>query len=257
MILSKRVALGGQQLDELHERIVIRSVDPGVPHENIESVNRMGGSGQRITGAHWETLDVTVGFAIDIPKYNMAERRAVFESVTAWALRKGWLTVNWLPNRRLYVDKVIIPNSGDLWDWTSEYTITFRAYNVPFWQDEQPTQAVSGTVSSGTLQLAVGGNMPSPLEITFRNRSGMTIDNFTVSAGGKTQQLTNLGLGGTATLQFRHGTDGLLRITAGGANVYGKMSGHDDIVVNPGNVSVSFSADRAGTFTVQSYGRWA
>ena len=30
MILSKRVALGGVQLDELHESIVIRSIDPGL-----------------------------------------------------------------------------------------------------------------------------------------------------------------------------------------------------------------------------------
>ena len=63
MILSRRVALGGVQLDEIHERIVIRSVDTSVPHEDVQAVNRMGGWGQRMTGNHWETLEVTVNAA--------------------------------------------------------------------------------------------------------------------------------------------------------------------------------------------------
>ena len=49
MILSRRVALNGQQLDELHDAIVIRSIDPGVPNESISAVDRMGGAGSRIT----------------------------------------------------------------------------------------------------------------------------------------------------------------------------------------------------------------
>ena len=39
MILSKRAALNGVQLDELFPEIVIRSVDPGVPHETVSAVN--------------------------------------------------------------------------------------------------------------------------------------------------------------------------------------------------------------------------
>ena len=66
MILSKRVALGGVQLDEIHESIVIRSIDPGVPDETVQTTSRMGGAGQRITGSHWETLEVAVNFAINV-----------------------------------------------------------------------------------------------------------------------------------------------------------------------------------------------
>ena len=86
MILSKRVALGGVQLDELHDAIVIRSIDPGVPKESISAVSRMGGWGQRMTGQHWDTLEVSVTYAIDIPKREMILRRQVFEAVTALPL---------------------------------------------------------------------------------------------------------------------------------------------------------------------------
>ena len=256
MILSKRVALGGQQLDELHDAIVIRSIDPGVPNESISAVDRMGGAGSRITGDHFSTIDVSVTYAIDIPKRRMAERRAVFDAVNAWANRKGWLTVNWLENRRLYVDKTILPGSGDLWEWTNEFTVVFRAYNVPFWQDETPVQAAGGTAASGRVVVPVGGDTESVLDVSFRNRSGMTINNFWVQANGNRITLSNLGLGGSSTLNIHHGVDGLLRIEADGASVYHKYSGADDLYINPGSVAVDYAADRAGTLTVTSYGRW-
>ena len=257
MILSKRVALGGVQLDELYEQIVIRRIDPGVPYEEVDAVNRMGGVGQRVTGQHWETLEVNITYAINVPKREMQLRREIFDAVNAWAMRKGWLTVNWLPGRRFYVDKVVLPGSGDMWQWTEEYTITFRAYNVPFWQDELPAQASSGTVSSGRVWVPVGGNMRTVMDASFRNMSGMVINNLWIQANGNRITLSGLGLGGSSTLQISHGMDGILRITAGGASVYNKYTGADDLYVNPGNVAVDFAADRAGILTAQAYGRWA
>ena len=256
MILSKRVALGGVQLDELHDAIVIRSIDPGIPKESISAVSRMGGWGQRMTGQHWDTLEVSVTYAIDIPKHNLAVRRQIFDMVNTWALRKGWLTVNWMEGRRFWVDKVIIPGSGDLWGWTDEYTIVFRAYNIPFWQDELPAQASSGTAASGRVWIQVGGNMPTVLDATFQNKSGMTINNFWVQANGQRITLASLGLGGSGTLTISHGTDGLLKIKIGSTSVYQKYTGADDLIVSPGSVAVDFGADRAGQLIVQSYGRW-
>lgn len=256
MILSRRVALGGIQLDELHERIVVKEIDTGTPQENITAVSRMGGAGQRMTSQHWTTLDVNVAFGIDVPKWDLEDRRAIFDQVTAWALKRGWLTTNQMPGRRMYVDKAIIPNGGDMWDWTNDYTLNFRAYNVPFWQDEQPAQVNRGTSSSGTVYVDVGGHVQTVMDATFKNKSGMTINNFTISAGGNTLKLTNLGLGGSETLTISHGTDGLLRIRRGNTSVLEKRTGSDDLYVNPGRQAVSFSADRAGEFTASCYGRY-
>jgi hypothetical protein len=256
MILAKRAALGGVQLDELHESIVIQKIDPGTPQRTINAVAMMGGAGQRITGKHWETLDVVIEFGINLPKREMELRRQVFEMVTAWALRGGWLTVGWMPGRRMWVDHVELPSSGDLWDWTASYTITFRAYSVPFWQDEMPVLASHQLITSGSVSIEVGGNAQSVLDISFQNRSGMTINNFRVSAGGNTLILSSLGLGGSETLSISHGTDGLLRITAGGRSVLDRRTGSDDLYVMPGSNTVTVQADRAGALTVRSYGRY-
>lgn len=255
MILSKRIALNGNQLDEIDDAIVIRSIDPGITKESISTTSKMGGSGQRMTSQRWETLEVVVRFAILIQKWEMARRREVFDQVIAWAMQKGWLTVNWMPERRLYIDYVQIPGSGDMWEWTDEIQLVFRAYNIPFWLDETPAQAVSGTQASGTLTIQVGGNVESVIDATFANKSGMTIQNFRIAAGGNEIKLAGLNLGGSATLKIDHRTDGLLRIRIGSTSVYEKYTGADDLIVKPGSVNVTFTADRAGILTVQNYGR--
>lgn len=256
MILSRRAALNGVQLDEIHERIVIRGIDQGTANESVNAVSRMGGYGQRMTHQHYETLEVRVRYAIDVPKRDMATRRQIMDEVNAWALGKGWLTVNWMEDRQFYVDHVVIPNGGDPWEWTDEYEIIFRAYNIPFWQEVTPAKSISTTASSGRIQLAAGGNMPAPLDATFRNMSGMTINNFSLSTGGKTITLSSLGLGGSATLTISHGTDGLLRIEIGNNSVYDKYTGADDLYVVPGINMIDFAAQRAGILTATSTGRW-
>lgn len=256
MILSKRVALDGVQLDEIHEAVVVRGIDQGTANESLAAVARMGGYGQRMTSQHYNTLDVTVRYAIDVPKRQMALRKEIMDAVNSWALKKGWLTVNWMEGRRVFVDHVTIPNGGDPWDWTDDYAITFRAYNVPFWQDDTASQAKSGTTAKGRVWLTANGNMKTPLDISFKNMSGMTINNFSVSTGGKSISLTNLGLSGSGTLDITHGTDGLLRMKIGNTSVYEKYTGADDLLLEPGNNSIDFTAARAGVVTASCIGRW-
>ena len=256
MILRRRASLGTVHLDGVDDSIVIRGIDPGVPKENITAVDKMGGAGQRVTGSHWQTLEASVTYAIDIPKRQMTRRREVFDAVNAWAAKKGWLRMTEMPGRKMYADKVILPGSGDLWDWTAEYTIVFRAYNVPFWQDNEAARFESRTAAEGSVTAEVGGTARSVLDITFENKSGKVINNFWVEANGNRITLTGLNLGGSEKLTISHRTDGLLQMKAGSRNVYTKYTGADDLYVEPGNVAVTFKADRAGILTASSTGRW-
>lgn len=256
MILKRRVSLGGVQLDELHESIVIRAVDTGIPNETVQAVNRMGLSGQRVTGQHWESLDVIVTWAMNVPKTDMALRRQIYETVTAWAMKKGWLRVSYMENRRMYVDKTIPPSSGNLWEWTDEFSIIFRAYNVPFWQEETPMETVVKSIKTGSAVITVNGIVSSPLNVIFENISGQVINNFAVSAGGNTLTFTGVNLAANKSIEISHGNDGLLRAKAGGSSIYGIMTGADDLIVSPGNVTVSVDATRTGKLTLRSYGRY-
>ena len=262
MILSRRVALGGVQLDEIHERIVIRSVDTSVPHEDVQTVNRMGGWGQRLTVNHWETLEVTVNVAIDVQKREMALRREIFEAITAWAMKKGWLTVNYMVNRRLYVDKVVLPSSGDLWQWTNEFPITFRAYSVPFWQDTEEGSLTVNSITKGDRTVEVTGQMPTVMNVTLENISGQNISKANVTAGNSKILLDGLTFGGGSTLTISHGNDDRLkvRVKTGdtSSSVYTKLqTGSTDLLqVSPGTVTVSFDCSRAVKATVTWRGRY-
>ena len=253
MVLSRRVSLGGTHLDSLDNSIVILKVDTGVPHESVNAVNRMGGFGQRVTHQHWETLEVSVTFAIDLPKTNLAARRAVFNKVIHWANNQGWLTTNQMSGKRMYAEKAVFPSGGDMRDWLSEYTVIFRAYGVPFWQDSTATSASGGS-------LAVPGETTTVCNAEIANGGSNTIDSLTVTAGDSTMEFSSLGLAAGETLKIGHGNNGVLWIRIYDSNnIYrsamGKRTGGsaDDLYVEPGTASVSATA---GTATFSCYGRY-
>jgi len=263
MILSRRVSLGGVQLDEIDEAVVIRRVDTGVAHEAVSAVSRLGGFGQRMTSQHWETLEVNVIFAINVYKKDLERRRDIFDAVMAWANAKGWLRTTSQPGKRMRVDKVVLPAAGDLREWTKEYTITFRAYGVPFWQEITPAELAVNSISNGTKSFEVGGIERTVADVTARNISGQTIADITITVGSNTMTFKGLNLLGTETLHIYHGTDGLLRIRAetssGHRNVFSLRTPEsaDDLYVDPGTVSVKVDSKRAVKLTVTAAGRWA
>lgn len=257
MNLSRRVRLGSTFLDELDNSIVIRGVDPGVPHEAVGTADRMGGWGSRMTNQHWQSLDVSVSFAIDIPKTDMIRRREVFDKVIAWAKPRQWLRTNQMDGRRLYVDKIVYPTGGDMREWMNEYTLTFRAYSVPFWQDETAVEVRKNRISSGSVQIDIGGTAPGVLDLTFENASGATNTNVKFTVDGKVLELRGVNLAASETLQVYHTNDGFLRARAGSRNVYSLLRGADDAYVQPGTtVTVEVSATRAGNLVVQNFARW-
>ena len=258
MILSRRAALNGQYLDNLYERIVITGIDFGAPAETINAVSRMGGAGQKITNAHYDTLEVTVKFAINVSQRDLFTRRQIFEDACKWALQGGWLTVNFMPDRKLYVDKVQIQNPGELRDWTGEYSFTFKAYGVPFWQDTIPASETKTSVSSSSFNMIIPGQYPTVAEAEFTNTSGSSVSTFSITVGSSTIALTGLSLANNKKLRIYHTDNGLLRITADGSSVYNKRSSAstDDLYVNPGTAAISMTAGGAGTLKVSCSGRY-
>lgn len=256
MKLKRRIALGTSQLDEVDDSIVIRSINPGVPHESVSTVNLMGGSGQRVTAQHWEYLEVSVTYAINIPKEQLAERREVFDAANEWALGKGWLSINYMTGKRMWVDKVVIPGSGDLFEWNAEFTITFRAYAVPFWQDDTATEEEIAVADEGSGTIEVPGMQETVCEAEITNESGSTINTLSITVGNCSMSFTNLGLDDDERLVIGHGTDGILYIriytgdvlyrsamakrTGGNDELY-VMPGENDITITGGDVSAVVS----------------
>lgn len=258
MILSRRVALNGQNLDDLHGSIVIQGIEFKAPSENIQTINKIGGTGLRVVSQRYESLEVAVKWSMNIPKTNLILRRSVFEAVTLWAMQTGWLTVNYAPGRRLYVDKTILMDPGDLRNWTDEYTITFRAYNVPFWQDVKPIEVIQNSYSGGSFAIYVPGAFRTVADVEFKNTSGSTMNTFSIGVDDNIINLSDLEIANNGTLKITHGTDGLLKIMAGDTSAYSKRSedSADDLYADPGRANVWVSTQRAGNLKVSIYGRY-
>ena len=262
MILSHRAALNEVQLDSLDDRILVQGGDEAAGKYQIASVSLFGGVGQRITNRHRDYLEVTVRFSLRVRKSDMQTRSALLERINAWAEPGGWLTLNYKPGRRLRVVCAQYPAPGDPWNWTGVYAVVFRAYAVPFWQ-QNPPGMLSATGSGITRSIGVAGNTDTVLELSFKNTSGAVCGSFTVDAGSSMISLSALGLASGETLHIDHTVDGLLRIRVQSSSgsyrsVLDKRTpeSSDDLWVPPGTATVSVTAQRTGTLTLSCAGRY-
>lgn len=268
MILAHRVALNGAQLDELDDRINIKSIEEGAGKESVSAVSMSGGIGQRITNRHRDTLEITVKFSITLEEDGQAtleERESLLETINAWAVGGGYLTVNYKPNRRIYVVCAQAPGAGDIYEWTSVYTITFRAYALPYWEEEAAVTGTTAIAASGSVTMAVNGSAETDMEITLANQSGMQINTVTINAAGKKMYFENLGLNGSESLIIAHTITEERRYLQiyikSGSSTRSAMAKRtaasvDELTVKPGNRSISFSADRACKMTASVRGRF-
>ena len=259
MQLLHRVALNGLQLDEIDPRIIIKSVGEGAGRETVGSVNKGSGDGTRITGKRRDTVEVAVRFGLNIRRNQLQDRSDIFELVNAWAVKGGYLTINYKAGRRLYCDEVTVPGAGDQYNRTNEYTITFRAHEIPYWEQDPATSAATGTGTSATGSIQVMGSARTVCDAELRNMSGANIASATVTVAGRSMTFADLGLGANETLRISHDARGVLSIKIGSRSVMAKRTetSADDLYAEPGANGFSFSAQRACRLTVSCRGRFA
>ena len=259
MQLAHRAALNGVQLDEIDPRIIIKGIEGGAGKDTVSTAGLGSGDGTRITNKRRDSMEVAVRFSMNIRRDALSEREAVLEAINAWAAKCGWLTINYKPDRQLLVDEAVTPGEGDIWKRTSEYTITFRAHAVPYWQQAGVTSASTGSGNTGSGAIQVAGSAETVADAELKNMSGATINTVSITIGGNTMNFEDLGLGNGQSLVIDHIiADGIpvVRIRVGSSSVLGKRTGADDFNLQPGANGFTFSAQRACRLTVSCRGRF-
>ena len=225
------VALNGIELSSLDDSIVLQSVEPQTPSWNLSANSRGTRNGQRYVATEKRYRDVQVRFAI-------RERRDF-----AW--------------RESVIQKV-----GNVTEWTNAYQITFRAFNIPCWINEEADTA-SKTGSSVSTTLAVKSNGGGKLRITAANSSGSTCNTATISANGYTIALTGLGLASGERLVIDYTDDDIQRIrirNSGGtyrsALAKRTVASDDDIWLKARSNTITATSGTSLAWTFSCYGRW-
>lgn len=256
MILRHRVALDGVELDSLDQRILVTKVEEAAGKETYTGVN-VWTAGQRITADRRDTLDVVVRFAIMLRAGEMAERAAVFDKIVAWSHGLHSLSVNYRPGRILRVRCTQLPAMGSPADWANDFSITFRAYEVPFWQDAAETRINLGKVTSATQSINLACTERTPLCLYVTNSSGSVNGTLTISANGNSITFTDMNIAAGQKFSFGY-NDGIQYAKRGSESILGsrQSTSADDIWLNPGANTISYSATRRMDVVVGYTGRW-
>lgn len=267
MKLAHRVSLGGVQLDEIDPRIIIKGIEGGAGKETVTAVATGAGDGTRITGKRRESVEVQVKFSMNIRRDAIEERGQVLEAINAWAAAGGRLQINYKPERRLNVDEITLPGEGDLWKRLSEYTITFKAHAIPYWEEKSATGAATRTGQTGSGVITVAGSAKTVADAELANKSGAVINTAEITIGGKSMSFESLALAGNESLVIDHAISkgkNVIRIRIRNAqgsyrSVMAKRTGGsaDEFEIQPGDCSFSFSAQRACQLSVSVRGRFA
>lgn len=256
MILRHRAALNGVQLETLDPRILVTGISELAPSMNVNTTPRWG-MGTNLTKNVPASLDVQVKFSIRIKKQDQAGRAEVFSMVNGWAAGGGYLTVSHREGKRIRVSCNGITAFDDPVKWTTEYTITFRAYEAPYWEDAREWSDTF-TGSSIAARVIARGNLPTVADMYIRNDGSSSISSLTITANGKTMAFSSLSLAAGHTLAIEHDEHGFLTIKDGSTSKMSArtLSSVDDIELVPGPNEITVSSSRQMTVEVRHRGRW-
>lgn len=256
-----QVALNGAQLHEIDESVIVQQVIEQAPTLKRATIASGTHVGQLPTTLDRLSLDVQVVFSLR-GKDDRAKRMQTLQRIAAWATDGGWLTVNYRTGERLRVECDALPNVGDIKKWNGTYTLTFRAYAVPYWQQTAANESTA-SAASGSVTLSRGGNAEAPLLFSYKNTGSADVNAVTVTCAGQKIALSGLALkpGETVALEYddRRNMQSI-RIAGGSAardaRPYRSADSSDDIMLRAASNAVGYSASAAGQWTFRTFGRW-
>ncbi len=170
---------------------------------------------------HQTRASLTVRVSFLIREYDVVARRSILQQICAWAASGGTLTINDRPGQQLRVVCTDLPRYSAM-AWLDELTLTFTAYEAPFWEDAAAASAtVSGDAGStgGTGTLAIPGTAGyTPVHCTAINRGTAPLTTITLEVSGSAITLEGLSIaaGGAVAVEM----DGVhLRIHSAGSSL--------------------------------------
>ncbi|MBQ8312612.1 MAG: hypothetical protein IJX84_05345 [Clostridia bacterium] len=244
-----KVWLDQQGLQDLDPAIHIIDLQEQPPSQLLSTAARAQGDGVFLARRTRQSLSVTVRFAIREPR--PARRQAILQKVRTWA-QGSYLSTGDRPQQRLKVQAENLPTLSSALKWTDALSITFTAYEAPFWEDAQPTSATS------TLYLP-GDAPPAPLDMRWVCSSNAPAE-VTIATPLSSITFRDLPLKAGQELVISH-ESGTLTATIDGADVlpHRTPESSDDLLLPCGQIStVTVTADSTTTSgcIFSARGRW-
>lgn len=244
------VILNGIALSSLNENLYISDISYPSPAVTYSIKNYAGRNGGRVSSSgRIDESSVTVTFELHI--YGTQARQAACAHVIDWAKNGGVLQTSDRVDQTLTCICTKMPSVESAMRWTDQLSLTFTAYEVPFWRS---TFVDSATVTNGSGTLFTDGNADTWADVTVTANGAVT--GFSVTFGQNTITLSGLSLASGDTVIFSHDESGILSITAGNVSVLSKRTAAsaDDLTAPCGTIQIAVDGNVTAEFRVR--GAW-
>lgn len=254
------IALNGVELHSISNAIVIQGISEQSPNWNIATGAKAEAIGQFVNRFEKRYREVSVRFALAI-KRDMPLRVAIIQQVNAWAAKGGVLSVDYRDGQRLRVICAALPTINTD-KWAEDYTITFRAYRVPFWESVEKTQVTISAATSGTTTMNLRETAGGKLCAIATNGSGSALTSLGVFANGKRIALTDMSVASGSSVVIDYDENDIQRIrkVTGSSSTsileYRTTDSDDYVPLEFGSNTIIVSSGVAVSWTLYTYGRW-
>lgn len=241
------VTLNGNSMSAINSNLLILDVSYEAPDYGISILRNAGNNGARVTGRYNEMSRVTITFELHI--YDIVQRQTACQDVVKWAKNGGTLVINDRPNQRLKCLCSEFPVIGSALRWTEPLSITFVAYEVPWWEDSTATtQTTSGNYDEN--QMNVPGNA-GDARVSATVTANASVTFIELHVGDTMIRLENLSLSENDVVSIGYDERQLLYIKKGNTSLMSKRTpGSSDELLAVSGTSNDVTSETDGSITV-------
>lgn len=241
--------MNGIALSSIDPTICVLDIRYNTANLDTSTTGKAAGHGMFVGRRRIETASVRID--AEIHEYSTWKRQEICQRIAAWA-KAGKLETNDRPDQFLNVVCQDPPTIQTAKHWTDPVTITFTAYEIPYWQKKYPTTAE--ITDTGTL--FVPGNIDkAPVNAEIKASSKIT--SLTLNVGSTSITLSGINIAANSPVYVTHDEHGYLAITNKGNSLLAYRTGDDDLMAEcGGNVAVSCTANVTATCKFSTYGGW-
>ena len=127
-------ALDGQPFHALDDQLILLDIQE-LPEEADVLTSSLAGGPTRFQGRCRRSL--TIRLQLEIHEYDPPRRKHLCQIINRWAMAGRILTVSDRPGQQLHVRCLHPLSIPSALRWTAPLTLTFAAYERPWWEEEQ------------------------------------------------------------------------------------------------------------------------
>lgn len=245
--------LNGIALSSLHPDIYILDISYPPPAIQTETFAVAKRDGARVRRQYIEKNTATIQMMVRA--YDVKQRQQICADIARWARAGGTLETNDRPGQRLRCICETAPTISSALKWTDPVTVTFSAYENPYWEEKIPAAVtLTGSSASGTLYV------PGDAGITFIEgiiTANAALSSVTIQAGNDALTLSGLSIASGGSIVISYNEEMIQSIKTGTTSLLDKRTGADDLrAVCGGTTAVSISASASVTAQLKARGRW-